>query len=87
MLDTQTVLSGIPSEAWLYCLGNRTALEWVLEYYKERKPRDPTIRDMFNTYSFADYKDRVIELIQQVTTVSIETVKIEKQMKDLNLNG
>ena len=34
-LDERTTLAGIPAEAWEYRLGNRSALEWVLEQYKE----------------------------------------------------
>ena len=41
ILDDQTTLTGIPKEAWWYELGSRSALEWVLDQYKERKPRDP----------------------------------------------
>ncbi|WP_293060786.1 hypothetical protein [Okeania sp. SIO2B3] len=29
-----------------------------------------------NTYSFADYKETVIDLLQKVCTVSVETMKI-----------
>ena len=54
-LDTITTLEGVPASAWDYRLGNRSALEWVLEYHKERKPRDPTIRERFNTYRFAGW--------------------------------
>ena len=46
-LDEQTTLRGVPTQAWEYRLGNRSALEWVLDQYKERKPRDPTIREQF----------------------------------------
>ena len=80
-IDGITTLKGIPKEAWEYKLGNRSAIEWVLDQYKEKKPKDPTIREKFNTYKFADYKEEVIELIKKVTTVSIETMKIIKQMK------
>ena len=48
-LDERTTLAGIPDQAWEYRLGSRSALEWVLDQYKERKPRDPTIREKFNT--------------------------------------
>lgn len=34
ILDTETTLAGIPSEAWDYKLGNRSALEWILDQYK-----------------------------------------------------
>jgi len=53
-LDTETQLSGIPAEVWDYKLGNRSALEWILDQYKEKTPRDPTIREKFNTYRFTD---------------------------------
>ena len=43
-LDDRTALAGVPPDAWEYRLGNRSALEWVLDQYKERKPRDPTHR-------------------------------------------
>ena len=59
---------------WRYRLGSRSALEWVLDQYKERKPRDSTIRERFNTYRFADHKERVIDLLQRVCAVSVATM-------------
>ena len=44
ILDSETTLSGVPTAAWDYMLGNRSALEWILDQYKEKKPKDPTIR-------------------------------------------
>ena len=79
-VDTATTLRGVPAEAWDYRLGTYSALEWVLERYKERTPKDPTIREKFNTYRFADYKEQVIDLLRRVTTVSVETMKIIRQM-------
>jgi predicted helicase len=86
VIDTETVLTGIPSEAWEYKLANRSALEWVLDQYKERTPKDKTIREKFNTYRFADYKENVVELIKKVTTVSVETVRIVRAMQAANRN-
>lgn len=80
-LDELTILGAIPSEAWDYRLGNRSALEWILDQYKEKTPKDPTIREKFNTYRFADYKEKVIDLIARVTTVSVRTVEITTAMK------
>ena len=80
VLDGQTTLTGVPAEAWEYRLGNRSALEWVLDQYKERTPRDPTIRERFNTYRFADHRGKVIDLLQRVCTVSVETVRIVNQL-------
>ena len=76
-------LTGIPPEAWDYRLGNRSALEWILDQYKEKKPKDPTIREKFNTYRFADYKEKVIDLLMRVTTVSVKTVAVVESMKKL----
>lgn len=81
VLDSETQLTGIPPEAWSYKLGNRSALEWILDQYKEKTPKDPTIREKFNTYRFADYKDSVIDLLMSVTRVSVETMVIVEAMK------
>lgn len=80
-LDSETALGGIPPEAWDYQLGNRSALEWVLDQYKEKKPKDPTIRARFDTYRFADYKEKVIDLLARVTAVSVATVRITTKMR------
>ena len=83
VLDGKTTLTGVPAEAWEYRLGSRSALEWVLDQYKEKKPRDPTIRQRFDTYRFADHKEQVIDLLQRVCTVSVQTVEIVAGMADL----
>ena len=80
VLDDATTLTGVPADAWRYRLGSRSALEWVLDQYKERKPRDPTIAAKFNTYRFADHKERVIDLLRRVCTVSVETMNIVDDM-------
>lgn len=82
-LDSETTLRGIPADAWLYKLGNRSALDWVLDQYKEKKPKDPTIREQFDTYRFADYKEKVIDLLMRVTTVSVETVRTAQAMRTM----
>jgi hypothetical protein len=38
--------------------------------------------EKFNAYRFADYKDRVIDLIKRVTTVSVETMRIIREMEN-----
>ena len=79
-IDSQTVLRGVPADAWRYRLGNRSALEWVLDQYKEKKPRDPTIAAKFNTYRFADYKEQVIDLLRRVCAVSVRTMEVVDDM-------
>jgi predicted helicase len=81
VLDDETVLQDIPKQAWEYKLGNRSALEWILDQYKEKTPKDPSIRKDFNNYRFKDYKDHVIDLIQRLVTVSVETARIIREME------
>jgi predicted helicase len=80
-LDSETQLTGVPPEAWTYKLGNRSALEWILDQHKEKTPKDLTIREKFNTYRFADHKEKVIDLLKRVTRVSIETMAIVEAMR------
>ena len=86
-LDSETQLSGIPGAAWTYRLGNRSALEWILDQHKEKTPKDPTIREKFNTYRFADYKEKVVDLIARVTRVSVETMTIVEAMRGAPREG
>ena len=80
VLDSETVLEGVPAEAWGYQLGNRSGVEWVLDQHKEKAPRDPTIRERFNGYRFADHKERVVELIGRVARVWVETMEVVAAM-------
>ena len=81
-IDAVTSLQGIPAGAWDYRLGNRSALEWVLEEYREKNPKDPTIREKFNLYRFADHKEEVIRLLCQVCQASTETAAIIQAMRE-----
>ncbi|WP_294210614.1 type ISP restriction/modification enzyme [uncultured Sphingomonas sp.] len=84
VIDADTQIAGIPPEAWSYRLGNRSAIDWVLDQHKEKKPRDPTIAAKFNTYRFADYKESMIALLAKVVRVSMETVTITEAMKAID---
>ena len=81
VIDEKTTLAGIPAAAWDYKLGNRSALEWVLDQHKEKKIRDDIVREKFNTYKFADHKESAIDLLRRVCTVSTETMKIIAEME------
>jgi predicted helicase len=86
-VDEDTQIRGIPREAWDYRLGNRSAIDWVLDQHKEKTPRDPTIREKFNTYRFADYKESMIDLLAKVVRVSVDTVAIAEAMQALDRSG
>jgi predicted helicase len=81
LLDSLTTLKGVPRAAWDYKLGNRSAIDWVLDQHKEKTPRDPTVAAKFNTYRFAEHKDKMIDLLDRVVRVSVETVAITDAMR------
>ena len=81
-IDTATLLRGIPAAAWDYRLGTRSAMEWVLDQYKEKKEELPPIEGLV-PYRLADHKEEAIELLRKVCTVSCETVRIIQKINQL----
>ncbi|MDM8564698.1 N-6 DNA methylase [Candidatus Halobeggiatoa sp. HSG11] len=82
LIDEITTLTNFPPEALNYKLGNRSAIEWILDGYKEKKIKDPTVNKMFNNYKFSDYKPQVIDLLKRVTTVSLKTLELIDKLKN-----
>jgi len=80
-LDENTTLIGMPQQVWDYKIGTRSAVEWILDQYKEKNIQDKNVAKLFNNYKFAEYKTQVIDLIQKVVTVSINTIEILNKMK------
>jgi predicted helicase len=60
-------LSGIPAAAYDYKLGNRSALEWVIDQYRVKDGSDP---------NRADDPGYIVRLVGQVVRVSVETAEI-----------
>jgi len=81
-LDEETKIEGIPPKVFDYVLGIRSAIEWILDQYKVKKITDETVSKMFNSYNYKDYKEEIIELIQKVISVSLNTLKIMDEMKN-----
>lgn len=45
VVDSETVLDGVPVEAWAYRLGNRCAIDWVRDSKKRTSPKPrPSVR-------------------------------------------
>lgn len=66
-------LSGIPPEVFDYKLGNRSALEWVIDQYRVTKDDNGNIVSDPNRMDDEEY---IVRLIGQVITVSLETMKV-----------
>jgi predicted helicase len=72
-------LGGVPSEALDYQLGNKSALEWVVEQYQVRKDKAGNVIWDPNR---ADDPQYIVKHLQRVITVSLETVKIVKGLPE-----
>jgi len=70
-------LSGIPKETYQYRLGNRSALEWIIDQYQVKTDKRSGI---VNDPNRADDPQYIVKLIGKVVTVSLETVKIVKEL-------
>ena len=76
-------LSGVPPETFEYRLGNRSALEWVIDQYQLSTDRRSGITNDPNRPDDPQY---ILRLVAQVVTVSLETVKIVRELPELGLN-
>jgi predicted helicase len=75
-------LDGIPKEVFNYKLGNRSALEWVIEQYRVKVDKRSGIVNDPNREEEESY---ILELVKKIITVSLETIKvIEGLPSDLN---
>ncbi len=63
------------------CLGNRSALDWVIDQYRVDRGPDGEITSDPNR---ADDEDYILRLVGQVITVSIETVKMVTALPPLD---
>jgi predicted helicase len=70
--DTLT-LAGIPPETYDYKLGNRSALEWVIDQYRVKADKRSGIVSDPNR---ADDEQYIVNLVRQVVAVSVETVAL-----------
>ena len=73
-------LDGIPAEAFDYRLGNRSALEWVIDQYRVKTDKRSGIVNDPNRESEPRY---IVDLIGQVITLSLKTVEIVKNLPAL----
>jgi len=72
-------LKGIPPETYEYRLGNRSALEWVIDQYQVSTDKRSGITNDPNREDDPEY---IVRLVGQVITVSLETMKIVKGLPE-----
>ena len=75
-------LDGIPSKAFEYRLGNRSALEWVIDQHRVKTDKRSGIVNDPNRDGDPQY---IVKLIKKIITVSLETVEIVEILPELGV--
>ncbi len=86
IVNPHLTLSGIPPEAFEYRLGNRSALEWVLDQYRISTDARSGITSDPNHYR-PDDPEYIVRLVGQVVAVSVATVGIVAGLPPLTENS
>ena len=73
-------LDGVPPKAYAYRLGNRSALEWIIDQYRVKEDKRSGI---INDPNREDDPQYIVKLIGKVIAVSLETVEIVEGLPGL----
>ncbi len=76
-------LDGIPPKALAYRLGNRSALEWIIDQYRVKEDKRSGI---INDPNREDDPQYIVKLIGKVITVSLETMEIVEGLPKLGIS-
>ncbi len=86
VINKDITLRGIPAEAHEYIVSGRTALEWLIDRYKVRTDKKSGIVNDPNDWGKEHGNERyIIDLVKRVVRVSVETVKLVKQLPPLDI--
>ena len=77
-------LDGIPAKVFDYKLGNRSALEWVIDQYRVKTDKRSGI---VNDPNREDDPQYIVKLIGKVITVSLETVEIVEGLPEVSITN
>jgi predicted helicase len=72
-VNESLTLAGIPPQVFEYRLGNRSALEWVIDQYQVSEDKRSGIKSDPNRSDDPEY---IVRLVGQAVRVSVETVKV-----------
>jgi predicted helicase len=81
--EVLTTIYDIPEKAWEFIMGNRSAVEWILDQYSERKAKDKTIEAHFKDFRTSEYLDSIAVLIGKVISIGIETIECMSEIAKL----
>lgn len=91
IFDGKNRIENIPKKAFDYKIGTRSALDWIIDYYKPKKlnpqkelHHKTLIENGLNFYDYKNIREYLFELIPKVIEISVETVDIFKELEKLN---
>ena len=79
IVNDSLTLAGIPPDVFAYRLGNRSALEWVIDQYRIKTDKRSGIHFDPNRPNDEEY---IVRLVGQVVRVSLETVEIVRGLPE-----
>src|SRR4029077_8151464 len=77
IVNESLTLSGIPQDCFHYRLGNRSALEWVIDQYQVSEDKRSGILSDPNNLDDEEY---IVHFVGKVITVSLETVRLVDEL-------
>ena len=80
--NDSVTIGGIPPETFDYKLGNRSAVDWLIDQYRVKVDKRSGI---VNDPNRLDDEKYIVRLIGRVVKVSVETVGIVLKLPDLTL--
>ncbi len=78
IINRRLALPGIPPECFAYRLGNRSALEWIIDQYQVSTDKRSGIISDPNR---SEDKPYIARLVQRIVTVSVETVRLVSELE------
>ena len=82
VVNDSLTLQGFPEECFDYRLGNRSALEWVIDQYQVSTDKRSGLTGDPNREDDPEY---IIRLVGRVVTVSVETMKLIRALPELGI--
>lgn len=83
--NSQVTLKMIPVEAYDYVVNGKPAIEWVMERYQVTRDKDSGIVNDPNDWCKEHDQPRyIVDLIGRIVRVSMETMKIVRELPALN---
>ena len=83
IVNENLTISGIPPEAHLFKVNNRSTLEWFVSQFEYVVDKDTTLVSDPNEYS--ESEDFVVQMIGKLVHVAVETDILLKKLPPLKL--